>query len=253
MNSSENITISIEELDKSEIYLSNEKNVDETLDDIFSISKKKKKKSKDDENIKNKELEVLTEEQNLLAEFDLNLKEKKKKKKDKKNLENSEKQIFQSEDYDPPIYSYIFLLNRLYDNFTDKENSEIHKKNTIKMPNVQRMSSKKTGWMNFKECCSSLNRDITHLQSFVINELSAECNIDGNGFLIIKGIYNQKNIENVLRKYVVSYVQCLVCKSLETMNRKDTSTRISFLECTSCKSNRALQQINLAFKSNKKQ
>lgn len=241
MSSLENINIKIEELEQPQSIIDDPDNIDEILSDMFSMPKKKKKKDKDkielDPNINQDDID-------LIDEFNLKLKKKKKKDKTK---EIEEKKL--PEDYDPPTYTYQFLLNKLYDHFEDKGKPEIKQKNTIKMPTIQRMSSKKTGWINFKDCCSNLNRDLAHLQSFVVSELSTECNIDGNGFLILKGIYNQKNIEIVLRKYVVSYVQCSICKSLETSVRKDSVTRLNFLDCNSCKSNRALQQINTGFKS----
>lgn len=194
------------------------------------------------------ELNKNLDEQNLLEEF--NLKLKKKKKKDKNKEKDIEEKII-LDDYDPPSYPYKILLIRLYDNFEDKGKQEI-KKTTIKIPITHRLGSKKTGWTNFKECCNCLNRDTCHLQTFITNELSTECNIDGNGYLVVKGLYNQKNIELVLRKYIISYVQCSLCKSLETSIRKDSVTRLSFLDCNSCKSNRSLQQINIGYKSGRK-
>jgi translation initiation factor 2 subunit 2 len=96
--------------------------------------------------------------------------------------------------------------------------------------------SKKTGWINFNECCSSIGRGNSLIINYLTNELSTQASIDGNSVLSIRGIYTQKNIENVLRKFVINFVQCSFCKSLDTVNRKEQSTRINFLDCNACKS-----------------
>ena len=61
------------------------------------------------------------------------------------------------------------------------------------------------------------------------------------------GILNEKRC----KKFIISYVQCSICKSLETYIRRDSANRLSFLECLSCKSNRALSQINQVVKIEK--
>lgn len=241
MSSSENIIIKFKEVEEPQPTIFEPDNNDELLNYMFSNMKKKKKKDKDKEKTEI-DINLNQEEQELLDEFNLRLKKKKKNNKSKDIQENEKPTA-----YDLPTYTYQYLLNRLYENFEDNE-KPVKSKNVIKMPTIQRMGSKKTGWINFKDCCNSLNRDFCHLKTFITSELSTEGNLDGNSYLILKGIYNQKNIENILRNYVVSYVQCSICKSLETYIRKDSATRLSFLECLSCKSNRALQLITSVVK-----
>lgn len=180
----------------------------------------------------------LKSETELFQQFDL--KKKKKKSKKEKN-KGSEDNI--SNDYDPPTYSYEFLINRIYTIFEYKD-INLKQKKIIKMPLIKRLSSKKTAWINFNDCCISLDRNINEVQNFMMNELTTETNIDGNGYLVLKGIYIQKNIEVILRKYVIQYVQCFSCKGLETIIRKDSATRLSFLECLLCKSTRTIEKVN---------
>lgn len=244
MEISENIIITIEEAEVP----NQDKTIDSEvlLNEMFS-SKKKKNKDKIIE-----ETQVDETKNNDLIEleamFNFDNKKKKKKNKDHKKEKIMEEKSTIQDDYDPPTYTYAYLLNRLYENLQDT-GVEIKHKFTVKMPIVQRLGSKKTGWMNFIDCAGNINREQNHLQSFLLSELSTEGNIDGNGYLIIKGIYNQKNIESILRKYVVSYVQCSVCKSLDTTIEKNSSTRLNFLVCSQCKSSRSLQQINTEYKS----
>lgn len=193
-------------------------------------------------------VKINSDDAEITAMFDLKLKKKKKKDKDKGKQTSEKEEEHIVTDYDPPTYSYSFLLNKIYENFNDY-NTNTNRKNVIKIPIVQRFGSKKTIWMNFTECSRNLNRDINHLQNFVLNELSTECNIDGNGRLILKGIYNSKNIEGIIRKYVLEYVQCSMCKSIETCIEKNNQTRLNFLVCLSCKSSRSIQQIKLGYKA----
>lgn len=197
------------------------------------------------------ESQMATEEQEIAEMFDLKQKKRKKDKKDKSKDEKLNENKY-SEDYDPPNYSYEMLLNQIYLNFQDNNINVVKTKNSLKLPIVNRLGSKKTGWLNFKDCCSSIGREQTNIINYLTNELSTEANIDGNGILIIRGIYNQKNIENLLRKFIINYVQCSICKSLETHTRKDSNTRITFLECSPCKSTRALQQITIINKCRSK-
>jgi translation initiation factor 2 subunit 2 len=47
-----------------------------------------------------------------------------------------------------------------------------------------------------------MNRTEEHVQSFLLAELGTSGSVDGNRRLIIKGRFQQKQIENVLRKYI---------------------------------------------------
>lgn len=132
------------------------------------------------------------------------------------------------------LYPYKDLLNRIYQNIESKRDV------LVKQPIIFCISSKRTGWVNFKECCNNINRDFVHLKLFVENELSCQCNFNGNGILIIKGIFSQKNIDIIFRKYINQYVQCTTCKSIETNIKKDKKTRICFIKCFLCESARSI-------------
>ena len=229
----ENISITIEEIDQdSEIALS----------EIFAF-KKKKKKDKGNKPVNSAESE--------LNSNTIEITDKKDTKEIKDTTEIIEKKSFIQDSWDPPTYTYDYLLNKLYENL-ERSDTKINQKFTVKMPIVQRLGAKKTAWINFIDCAKNINREKTHLQTFINSELSTEGNIDGNGYLLIKGIYNQKNIESILRKYVSSYVQCPLCKSLDTTIEKNNVTRLSLLVCSNCKSSRTLQQINTEYKSSVK-
>ncbi len=230
MTTCENISMNIEEVDNLGV-ISQQPIIDPDaeLNEMFSLSKKKKKKKDKDD------IDETNIDKEILDEFSL--------RKPKKNKNKKEKELETSESTDKPEYSYQELLGRVYSSMEINQIQVIKQNKSLKIPFVQRVSSKKTGWMNFNDCCSSIGRDKSLIINYLTSELSTEASIDGNGVLLIRGIYTQKNIENILRKFVVNFVQCSVCKSLETSIRKEQSTRINFLDCNTCKSSRALQQI----------
>jgi translation initiation factor 2 subunit 2 len=239
MEPSENINIIFQEPIRMSNNILQESDI--ALSEIFTKENNKKSNQEDKINIGYDD---------ILAEFDL--KEKKKKKKKNKKIEDNITKLIHNLNNDPPTYSYEFLLNKFYDNFQDKYNFQRKNKNTLKIPIVHRVGSKKSSWLNFKECCKCLNREEHHLQIYTQSELSAESNIDGGGHLVLKGIYNQKNIEIILKKYVSTYVQCQMCKGIDTFIKKDTVSRLSFLECYSCRSARSLQSMDIKYKTNVK-
>lgn len=71
--------------------------------------------------------------------------------------------------------------------------------------------------------------------------------MDGNQQLIIKGRFQPKQIENVLRRYIKEYVTCHTCRSPETVLQKDT--RLFFLQCDSCGSRCSVASIKSGFQA----
>ncbi|RCN31013.1 domain found in IF2B/IF5 [Ancylostoma caninum] len=69
--------------------------------------------------------------------------------------------------------------------------------------------------------------------------------IDGNNCLIVKGRFQQKHFESVLRKYIKEYVMCHTCRSSDTQLTKDT--RLFFLQCQTCGSRCSVTAIKSGF------
>lgn len=92
---------------------------------------------------------------------------------------------------------------------------------------------------------SRLHRQPKHLLDFLLAELGTSGSVDGNSQLIIKGRFQQKQIENVLRRYIKEYVTCHTCRSPDTILRKDT--RLFFLQCETCGSRCSVASIKSGF------
>lgn len=177
--------------------------------------------------------------------IDFSMKKKKKKKKDLTELMEAEDAAREEEkenvdeqctpwaatDRD---YTYDELLQRVFEIILDKNPDMAagrKPKFVMRPPQVLRVGTKKTSFANFTEICKTLHRQPKHLLDFLLAELGTSGSVDGNSQLIIKGRFQPKQIENVLRRYIKEYVTCHTCRSPETILQKDT--RLFFLQCES--------------------
>ncbi|XP_044734273.1 eukaryotic translation initiation factor 2 subunit 2 [Chrysoperla carnea] len=195
------------------------------LDMDFSKTKKKKKKKKD-----------LDE---LMAEAD------EKQNEDKENEDTSTSWFGSDRDY-----TYDELLNRVFEIMRDKNPDMVagkKQKFVMRPPQVVRIGTKKTSFANFTEICKTLHRQPKHLLDFLLAELGTSGSVDGNSQLIIKGRFQQKQIENVLRRYIKEYVTCHTCRSPDTILQKDT--RLFFLQCETCGSRCSVASIKSGFQA----
>jgi len=147
-------------------------------------------------------------------------------------------------------YTYDELLEIIYNKIKEKNpesESGTKKKLVMRPPQVLRVGTKKTSFANFLEICKSLHRQPKHMQAFLLTELGTSGSVDANNQLIIKGRFQQKQIESVLRKYIKEYVACQTCRSPETILQKET--RLFFLQCETCGSRRSVANIKSGFQA----
>lgn len=261
-----------------------DKSEDLGLDDDFSgLAKKKKKKKKpfdfsEIDDALPKEETPSTDNFDAMDsgpmldlnedEFDLSLPMKKKKKKKVKielgddgeiHEETEESQEAPSSQVDGTTttmmdsdrdYTYDELLKRVFDIMREKNPDMVageKKRFVMKPPQVMRVGTKKSSFSNFAEICKMLHRQPKHLLAFLLAELGTSGSVDGNNQLIIKGRFQQKQIENVLRRYIKEYVTCHTCRSPDTILQKDT--RIFFLQCEMCGSRCSVASIKSGFQA----
>ncbi|KAK0137761.1 Eukaryotic translation initiation factor 2 subunit 2 [Merluccius polli] len=244
------------------------KETSDDLDDLnFLNQKKKKKKSKKELKIEGEQPEPVEEE-----DVDLMLSAKKKPVKNvvfDEGLEMPEKDDVLDDDEGKnndgisfssstgPAwagterdYSYDELLNRVFNIMREKNPDMVageKRKFVMKPPQVVRVGTKKTSFVNFTDICKLLHRQPKHLLAFLLAELGTSGSIDGNNQLVIKGRFQQKQIENVLRRYIKEYVTCHTCRSPDTILQKDT--RLYFLQCESCHSRCSVASIKTGFQA----
>merc|ERR1712150_245312 len=121
------------------------------------------------------------------------------------------------------------------------------RRTTLKPPQLMRIGTKKTLWANFQDICKSMRRNPEHVFQFFMAELGTEGSIDGNQRLVIRGKYVPKYIESLLRKYIVEYVTCQMCRSPNTDLLKDSTTRLQFCNCKDCGSTRSVVAIRSGY------
>lgn len=145
-------------------------------------------------------------------------------------------------------YTYEDMLDRVMGILHAQNPNLIEKKRrTMKPPQLTRVGTKKTLWVNFQEICTMMQRSPQHVFQFFMAELGTEGSIDGNQRLVIRGKYVPKYIESLLRKYIVSYVTCEMCRSPNTELTRDPATRLNFCKCHDCGSSRSVANISSGY------
>jgi len=147
-------------------------------------------------------------------------------------------------------YTYEELLTRVFDIMRAKNPNMIEggkRKFVMKPPQVVRVGTKRTSFVNFTDICKILHRQPKHLLAFLLAELGTSGTVDGTNQLIIKGKFQQKHIENVLKRYIKEYVTCHTCRSPETILHKET--RLFFLQCETCGSRCSVASIKSGYQA----
>lgn len=234
-------------------------------DDLFAgLKKKKKKKSKEAS-------QELTDSTDDITEALGELKLKKKKKKAKEtDLDDFEQQLAKagvkvdetnSKESTPVVEStlqqevglgYPDLLHRFFEilkaNNPELAGDRSGPKFRIPPPVCLR-DGKKTIFSNIQDISEKLQRSPEHLIQYLFAELGTSGSVDGQKRLVIKGKFQSKQMENVLRRYILEYVTCKTCKSINTELKKEQSNRLFFLVCKSCGSTRSVSSIKTGFQA----
>lgn len=213
-------------------------------------------------------------DEDVAAMFDLSKKKKKKKKKVVEDVDVADEAAEGGQggsaggeegtikgtaegELNAPKYTYSDMLTRVFD-LLHQNNPELQNKRKfqIKTPQLARVGTKKTVWSNFAEICSMMRRNPDHVFQFMMSELGTEGSIDGNSRLVIRGKFQPKYIESLLRKYIGEYVTCQMCRSFNTTLRRDPTSRLYFVECVpaestgekgGCGSSRSVAQIRAGY------
>ncbi|EJU01477.1 hypothetical protein DACRYDRAFT_22599 [Dacryopinax primogenitus] len=146
-------------------------------------------------------------------------------------------------------YTYDELLDRFY-RILRQNNPELaggKRRHTVPPPSVMREGNKKTIFANIVDIAKRIHRSPDHVISFLFAELGTTGSVDGSSRLVIKGRFQQKQLENVLRRYIVEYVTCKTCKSPDTLLEKEN--RIFFVQCESCGSRRSVSAVKTGFQA----
>jgi len=252
----EDLEVAITEIEKQDGEDGAEDNEDIDLD--FSKGMKKKKKKKTTGTVLEEEKEEkddVEDAEDIDLDFSKSMKKKKKKKTTGVGVGEEDKDEVEQENTGVAWateggYTFDELLTRVFSIMREKNPEMVageKKKFTMRPPQVVRIGTKKTSFANFSEICKMLHRQPKHLLAFLLAELGTSGSVDGNNQLIIKGRFQQKQMENVLRRYVKEYVTCHTCRSPDTILQKDT--RLFFLQCEVCGSRCSVASIKSGFQA----
>jgi translation initiation factor 2 subunit 2 len=114
--------------------------------------------------------------------------------------------IWQHDELKP--IGYELLLGRFFSLLAQKNPdhaSSGSRSYKIPPPQCLREGNKKTIFANLAEICKRMKRTDEHVTSYLFAELGTSGSVDGSRRLVIKGRFLQKQIENVLRRYISEY------------------------------------------------
>ena len=84
---------------------------------------------------------------------------------------------------------------------------------------------------NFKEICTSINRDQQHVLRFLSREMATASSISGSR-ATFQGKFSEEALKKLLDRYVQEFVICPVCSRPDT--KMDKQERILLLVCEAC-------------------
>ena len=135
---------------------------------------------------------------------------------------------------------YDMLLKRIYE-LLKAQNS--NPSEALKLPPIKVSvgNNKRSAWVNAKEICDLINRDIDQVMDYVKREVGVNCSKGEEGQLKFVSSVPANKLEGVLIRYINQFVKCPNCKSKKTKIIRDTQARLDKIYCSSCKSERTIQ------------
>lgn len=134
-----------------------------------------------------------------------------------------------------------------YDSLLDRARSQVpedaFKKSgeRFKVPDVQLMvQGNRTLWQNFQDIINVLNRPGREVLKFVSGQIGTAGNIEG-GIAIFNGKFTEAAVNDILNRYIDSYVICPVCSRPDTEIAKEDKKYV--LRCSACGARTAIRPV----------
>lgn len=96
------------------------------------------------------------------------------------------------------LHRFYNLLHAQYPSLL----SSAGKRYTLAPPSIHRDGNKKTVFANITDISKRMHRPLEHVIQFMLAEMGTTGSVDGAFRLVIKGRFQQKQVENVLRRYI---------------------------------------------------
>lgn len=127
---------------------------------------------------------------------------------------------------------YSLLVNRFFSLIQSHHPdllSSGNKSYKIPPPQCLREGNRRTIFANIADICKRMKRSDDHVMQFLFAELGTSGSVDGARRLVIKGRFQQKQLENVLRRYIGMFCLSLTLRSIY-MFFSNQHSRIRYLQ-----------------------
>jgi translation initiation factor 2 subunit 2 len=126
--------------------------------------------------------------------------------------------------------TYEKLLEEAYGKIKKVEGSS----ERFEVPKVEGHSEgKKTIITNFSQIASIFRRNPEHLQKFLLKELAASGQREGDRFVLNIKVSSAK-INQKIEEYAQEFVICKECKKPDTELIREPHNRVTFIHCLAC-------------------
>ena len=104
----------------------------------------------------------------------------------------------------------------------------------FEVPKIEgHFQGKKTLLTNFFQIASHLRRNPEHFQKFLLKELAASGQIEGDRLVLNIKVPSAK-INQKIESYIKEFVICKECKKPDTELVREPHSRITFIHCLAC-------------------
>lgn len=104
----------------------------------------------------------------------------------------------------------------------------------FEIPKIEgHIEGKKTILTNFFQIASYLRRSPEHFQKFMLKELAASGQKEGDRLVLNIKVSSSK-INQKIEQYAKEYVLCKECKKPDTELIKEPDSRVTFIHCLAC-------------------
>ena len=128
------------------------------------------------------------------------------------------------------LYDYEYLLQRLYERLPVRGS----KASRFELPRVQvERVGTKTIIRNFKQLADVMRREPRILMRYILKELGTSGNYDeATGMLVINAKVSSSTLNNIIQRFVKTYVICPTCGAPDTRLERRGKTWV--LVCEAC-------------------
>lgn len=127
---------------------------------------------------------------------------------------------------------YEQLLNEAFEKIKKPESGNNGER--FETPKVEgHFEGKKTLLTNFLQIVSYIRRSPEHFQKFLLKELAASGQIEGDRLVLNNRVPSAK-INKKIEEYLKLFVLCRECGKPDTELIKDPETRVTFMHCLAC-------------------